>query len=376
MAKENLIMSFCMRFLKQLWLFLLLPLLTFGVAAQGGGNASSNSPLRFKESVWDFGRIEEVAGPAKHVFEFTNRGSKAVVVEHVAVSCGCTTPEYSREPILPGQKGKITIFYDPTNRPGAFTKEITVSSNGGASRDVLQIKGEVIQRPRTMEEDYPHELGNGLRINNTAVNFGSVAQGTVASMTIKYINTGEKAVALTTGIEPAQPWFSVSAPKEICAGCRSEITLTYDLTKHEVWGALNHSVTLAVDGKPYRYPIHATGYGVDNFPSDRKSAPNARFEKQFVNFGNVERDKPLTSNHTLSNEGGEVLIVRAVKSNPGVKCSLRPGTEIKPGKSLSFSITLTPANYSGGRIYENVTVILNDPRSPVRDIRLSAEVKK
>ena len=373
-----------MRVPKQSWLAVFLLLLAFRVVAQNAGNLPTNSSLQFRETVWDFGQIEETAGTVTHTFEFTNGGSKPVVIEHVSVSCGCTTPTYSQKPILPRQKGTISITYDPSNRPGSFSKETYVVSNSGTNRDVLQIRGTVSPRPRSIEDDYPREIGSGLRIGGlgtygTDVNFSSVGQRTAKSLTVKYINTGEKSVALATAVEPAQPWFSVSAPKNICAGCRGEITLTYNLTKREVWGVLNNRVTLIVDGKPYSQPLQATGYGVDNFPSDMREPdqdiPIARLERQFFNFGLVERNKPLTFSQALSNEGGKTLIVRAVQPNPGVICSLQPGTRINPGKSFTFSITLNPADYPGERIFESVIVILNDPQRPVRDIRVSAELK-
>ena len=373
-----------MRFPKQSWLAVFLSALTLRVAAQIEENLPANSSLQFRETAWDFGLIEEAAGPVTHIFEFTNSGSRPVVIERVSVSCGCTTPEYSQKPILPNRKGTINITYDPSNRPGSFIKEIYVVSNSGANRDILRIKGTVSPRPRSIGEDYPHEIGDGLRINGLGIggmeaNFSSVGQGTTKSMTIKYINTGEKTVSLAAKVEPEQPWFSVSAPKNICAGCRGEITLIYNLTKQEIWGTLSNRVTFIVDGKPYRQTLQATGYGVDKFPSDMQESdqniPVARLERQFFNFGLVERRKTLTFSQALFNEGGSTLIVRAVQPNPGVACSLQPGIEIEPGKSYTFSISLDPANFSGERIFENVVVILNDPRRPVRDIRVSAELK-
>jgi hypothetical protein len=75
-------------------------------------------------------------------FEFTNTGKGVVTLINVQASCGCTIPEWSKEPIKPGEKGKITVKYN-TKNPGTFQKNISVFSNATVSPILLTIKGEV-----------------------------------------------------------------------------------------------------------------------------------------------------------------------------------------------------------------------------------------
>lgn len=75
-------------------------------------------------------------------FEFTNTGKIALVLNNVQASCGCTAPEWSKEPIKPGDKGKISVKYN-TMIPGPFQKQIRVYSNATTNPVVLTIKGEV-----------------------------------------------------------------------------------------------------------------------------------------------------------------------------------------------------------------------------------------
>jgi hypothetical protein len=76
------------------------------------------------------------------VFEFKNTAKKAAVITNVQTSCGCTAAEKPTEPIKKGKKGAIKVTYD-TKRVGAFTKTITVFSDGGEPI-VLTIKGSVL----------------------------------------------------------------------------------------------------------------------------------------------------------------------------------------------------------------------------------------
>lgn len=89
----------------------------------------------------DYGVVEYNANGTCE-FEFTNTGKVVLTLNNVQASCGCTAPEWSKEPIKPGEKGKITVKYN-TMIPGVFQKQIRVYSNATTSPVVLTIKGEV-----------------------------------------------------------------------------------------------------------------------------------------------------------------------------------------------------------------------------------------
>lgn len=100
--------------------------------------------MYFKFPVHDFGTIQE--GPAAdHEFEFTNTGKEPIIISNVSASCGCTTPSYSKDPVLPGKKGMIKATYNTQGRVAPFTKTITITTNIGMK--VLTIKGEVEKAP-------------------------------------------------------------------------------------------------------------------------------------------------------------------------------------------------------------------------------------
>ena len=100
----------------------------------------------FVNKIYDFGKIQEENGPASTTFEFTNNGSEPLILSEVRASCGCTTPDWTKEPVAPGEKGFVKATYNAKGRPGVFEKSITVKSNAteGNESVVLTIKGEVI----------------------------------------------------------------------------------------------------------------------------------------------------------------------------------------------------------------------------------------
>lgn len=98
-----------------------------------------------------FGVIQEDEGQVSTTFEFTNNENAPLIINSVKPSCGCTAADYTKEPILPGQKGYIKANYNPKNRPGPFNKSIAVKFSN-EKNIVLAIKGNVIgsntiQRP-------------------------------------------------------------------------------------------------------------------------------------------------------------------------------------------------------------------------------------
>ncbi len=100
--------------------------------------------MKFKEESHNFGKIEQ-GKPVTHTFVFRNTGTDPVVISKVEVSCGCTTPDFSREPVLPGQTGVISATYDAAGL-NAFVKPLTVLSNAESPSITLYLKGEVVRR--------------------------------------------------------------------------------------------------------------------------------------------------------------------------------------------------------------------------------------
>jgi hypothetical protein len=107
-----------------------------------------NCKATFAVESHDFGTINESDGPVTFVFEFTNSGTDPLLLKNVQASCGCTTPDWPKDPILPGKKGIIKVTYNPAGRPDSFEKNITVTSDGNPGTQVLKIKGIVSPKPQ------------------------------------------------------------------------------------------------------------------------------------------------------------------------------------------------------------------------------------
>ncbi|MFY0629463.1 MAG: DUF1573 domain-containing protein [Flavobacteriaceae bacterium] len=95
----------------------------------------------FKAETINYGKVA-LKSDGVRVFEFTNTGNAPLIINKIVSSCGCTVPKKPEDPIMPGKTGKIEVKYD-TNKPGGFSKIITIYSNAKSGRKTLRIKGYV-----------------------------------------------------------------------------------------------------------------------------------------------------------------------------------------------------------------------------------------
>ncbi len=117
----------------------------FASNAQAPAPAPAPNPnqadITFDKEVNDFGIIPQGV-PASYTFYFKNTGKESLIITNASASCGCTTPDWTKEPIKPGAKGFVKATYNASN-VGPFTKTVTVQSNAKRGPVTLTIKGEV-----------------------------------------------------------------------------------------------------------------------------------------------------------------------------------------------------------------------------------------
>ena len=125
--------------MKQLLSVLLfLGIVNFGLA-QG---VKTNEVVSFSTMKHSFGKIKQNV-PVSFVFELKNNGSKPLIIEQATAQCGCTTPEYTKKPIMKSKSAPIKVTYNAAN-PGPFTKTVTVKFLNIPEPTILTIEGEVL----------------------------------------------------------------------------------------------------------------------------------------------------------------------------------------------------------------------------------------
>lgn len=88
----------------------------------------AETTLALSEPSFDFGKIKK-GDRVEHIYEVTNTGKNPLIISTVQPTCGCTVPDFTKEPILPGQKGKITLKFDSSNFEGMVHKSAEIYAN-------------------------------------------------------------------------------------------------------------------------------------------------------------------------------------------------------------------------------------------------------
>lgn len=116
----------------------------------------SGAAFEFESETIDYGTIDN-GSDGNREFKFKNVGTEPLIISNAKGSCGCTTPDWPRDPIAPGASATIKVHYD-TKRTGNFTKTVTLTSNATEATKVLTIKGNV-NAPAAAEPE--HHEGDG-----------------------------------------------------------------------------------------------------------------------------------------------------------------------------------------------------------------------
>lgn len=105
-------------------------------------NAAKQADIKFDKTSHNFGTFSEDDPVVTCVFTFTNTGTTPLIIHQAVPSCGCTVPTYTKEPVKPGEKGKLEIRYNGAGKfPGYFKKSITVRTNGKTKMVRLYVEG-------------------------------------------------------------------------------------------------------------------------------------------------------------------------------------------------------------------------------------------
>ena len=120
--------------------------------------------ISFTETTFDFGTVEE-GTIVTHVFTFTNTGQEPLVLSDLKGSCGCTVPQWPREPLAPGETASITVEFNSKNKIGKRNQRVTVTANTNPAQSFIYLTGEISPKsdidftisPSTdeLEEDAP-----------------------------------------------------------------------------------------------------------------------------------------------------------------------------------------------------------------------------
>ncbi len=217
--------------------------------AASGDEPAGPSALLFDRTTADLGTISEDDAPVAVEFPFRNGGTSPVVVTQVRTTCGCTIPEYPREPIRPGAGGTIRVTFHPKGHPGALHRSVRVCTAEAAAgaETVLTLVGTVTPT----SDPYPHfahRMG-ALRLMQRQVKFGKVSAQRPSAVRIHVVNGGTRTLDLAVQGLPPTVTFRCE-PAQLAPGEEGDLCFRIDPVDTMAKGDFSALVLLLGTGEP------------------------------------------------------------------------------------------------------------------------------
>jgi hypothetical protein len=341
------------------------------------------------ETAHDFGTIGENDGYAEHIFNFKNTGKAPLIISRVQASCGCTRPEWTQKPVEPGQEGVIIITFNPKGRIGNFNKSATVYTNeeNGYKRHKLTITGVVVEKPSDPQVSYTDTV-SGVGITEKDLIYKTILPSATNRNILHIKNYNTETVYFTWENIPKH--ILVKSPDSLKADWPGEVSVIIDGAKTtEKRGRIKDSFKWTIsdrDGKILGSEnITATVNYVDDFkhlsPLQSVNSPHLEIKNPQLLFENVKRGflgfgGTVSQEFILTNTGKSDLMLHSVTSDEQrIHLPALSGKIIKAGESITVKTTIK-AKELDTSIDTDIYVVCNDPRGPVRMVKVSAQKAK
>lgn len=331
---------------------------------------ADDTSFKFKEVVHDFKTVKEEGGPVSCIFEFSNTEKVPIIIQSVKASCGCTTPFWTREPVLPGQKGLVKTTFNPRNRRGTFSKSITVTTNLGVKK--LLIKGEVAPRPKTLAELYPKRMGH-LRVETAYVMFGDITKNQKDTVVLKTANDSHERINISFADLP--DYIHIDAKKVMEPQEKSTISIVYDGAKTSFYGFKNDMIQVFVNGeKRNSHSFVVTATVLDDFTQmtdeQKEKAPVLEVDKINGTFADTPAGEPVKVLFRMKNVGEDTLFIRNIDySSLDLDASVNR-VKLACGEEAVIDVYFDTTRKTGYQ-NEQISLITNDPNNPIVNLRIS-----
>jgi len=341
-----------------LFLMMLLPSIVQISAQQKGPHIS------FEQTAHDFGKIFEEDGDVTIKFVFSNTGTEPVIIQQVSASCGCTTPEWTKTPVNPGKKGFVAATYSPKDRPGEFSKTISVTTNAELQSIVLRIKGEVLKKDDDMISTYPAIFGKMRSIAEFSA-FGELKNTETKVKYIDIYNPTDAPMKIEAIELPSHISIQI-VPQILEPKGKAKMGISYNAGKKNAWDYALDRFMLKINGELIDKPFTVSATIVEDFSKlsekDLAKAPKITFKEKTFDFGTIKQGDKVEFEFEFTNEGKSDLVIRKTHASCGCTAINMAEKEIKSAKTGKIKAVFNSEGKVGKQT-KTITIITNDPKN-------------
>lgn len=342
--------------------------------------AAAQPQATWLERQHDFGVILEENGKVSCTMRLVNTGTEPLLIVKAQAGCGCTGINYPEAPVEPGDTAQVAISYNPSGRPGEFSKEVIIHTNTLPRRTTLEIVGNVIPTDATLDQRYPLRAG-ALRVSQAFIPFGDINRGANKLQYLSAYNASIDTLLVTVAGEKRHIRPAV-IPDTVPPAQVVTLTVHYVTAYAPLWGLNSDTLTLSCR------PLHGGATPSGSADIEVLAQVTERFDqltdKQLqeapivgvdcddrLDFGTMTRGQTVTRTFTVTNKGRSPLAIRRVwvPQDEGVTVDC-DRDEVKRGKTATVTVTVNTALVQDSLLNVPLTLMCNDPETPRQTIRL------
>ncbi|MBR5249762.1 MAG: DUF1573 domain-containing protein [Bacteroidales bacterium] len=343
---------------------------------------SFSGVIEFDKSVHDFGDFMISDGKKTCTFTYKNISDSPLVIHDIITSCGCTDPVWSKQPVHPGKQGTIQVTFNNDLGPYPFDKALTVYVSNVHKPVILRIRGNVLDRKRSLEELFPIRIGS-LGLREAPLNLGQIEQGVSRSETIEVANLSDRPIQVSFTHNTPGLYLQLDHPT-IPAKGKTQLRYSIDTekTREKLWGKNTFEATVQINGKAQQKPIQVIALIKENFAGyteqQRRSGALPQFQNSSADFKRIKSTDSATVSYTCKNAGKVPLVIYKIDgSDPGLEMEFPK--EIAPGSSGTIRVKVTPEALAQQKNEEEIlfilTVITNSPVRPLTSLFITGVVE-
>ena len=329
--------------------------------------AQAQLGIKFSEMEHNFGMVDQSKGVVSTRFVYKNTGRQPLRIISVRPFCGCTSSEFTKDTLMPGESGYISAEFDPLKSlKGGFKKTIEVQFNLGTYK--LYVAGTVYN---SVQDEIKAQTK--LIFSKTFTKLGTLNYGDVVLDTITIKNpTDYEQVIRTMTTSTGNIELSYSKMK-LPPGESAQVYVKLTINDIRMLGASNSGFTLLTSD--HYNPMMAISY--DHYVNQKfpkltkkylKTAPKFSIDKKEVDYDYVKPGSLHKTSFKITNKGKSTL--KILKHESACSCLTYEieKTEIEPGETISINSTFDTVLRNKGENTKYITLITNDPLQ--QDIKL------
>lgn len=316
--------------------------------------------------------------PVAAEFQMKNEGSKPLVINQVLKSCGCTSVEYPKNSIAPGDSFVVKTIYD-AKQMGTFAKQLCLYSNASSDPFILTMRGKVVSNVVDFAGSYDQMLGE-IKSDAQEVEFDDVNRGDRPVQRIHIFNPTDQTMEPVVMHLPNYLQAIVS-PSKLAPHHAAEVSLVLDSKKLRDFGLNQTSVYLGERPGDKVAPEKEIVVSAvllpdfDQMTSEQKAnAPKIQMSTTTLDLGSFNGKKKLKGEILVTNNGKSDLEIRSMQMfTMGLQVQLKK-SKIAPGETVKMKVTAVAADLKKSRAKKpRILMITNDPDNAKVTVRVHVQ---